>query len=56
MVRKGREVGSMEVCKADRSLEEGDELVNCDGQTFKCICYSSYELSTLTVRFVSQQA
>lgn len=28
----------------------------CDGQTFKCICYSSYELLTLTVRFVSQQA
>ncbi len=28
----------------------------CDGQTFKCICYSSYELSILTVRFVSQQA
>ncbi len=30
VVRKGREEGSMEVCKADRSLEEGDELVNME--------------------------
>jgi hypothetical protein len=30
VVRKGREVGSMEVCKADRSLEEEDELVNLE--------------------------
>jgi hypothetical protein len=30
--------------------------LKCDGQTFKCICYSSDELLTLTVRFVSQQA
>ncbi len=30
MERKGREEGSMEVCKADRSLEEGDELMNLE--------------------------